>query len=407
MSRASLCWNETYFDSHTWGTVVTPTNIVAVVAGVGVLALHPLLFVPILATTFGAAHVVSHVHELLAEEYTLWKNGNEETGTTTETNGLDKEQAQAHSVETETSPLDTVTKETALQPTSLETVMSADDDYSDWVATNFSALNDEILVDQQFQGLNALEFFQVFLGDDAPFSFQEFQRKRGDVDIDYGKWTAPTSGSSSDVPFTKLQRLERDISFKTRTKSFFGPPFAVCHKHQQVYLHKRFLILQCHVRLEGIPFCDCFSVLERWILEAPKKSSGNKVATLTVHSQVYFSKPCAFESQIRSKSQETLVDVVSSWCAMAQQALQITIQQKLEREQREASMPMTGDFLDSIEVTHSESSGKSIVMLDDENVPPVDIVGVPIAQQPVLSRKQPLQHWKRSVLTRIAKKNVQ
>jgi hypothetical protein len=284
----------------------------------------------------------------------------------------------------------------------LQTILSTDEDHSDWLSTHFPPLEDTILVSQKFQGLNALEFFSVFFGDDAPFSFQEFQRKRGDIDIEYGKWTP----ARNDAP--KFQHLERDISFKTLTKSYFGPPYAICHKHQEVYLHKRLFILECQVRLEGIPFCDRFSVKERWVLEAPKSTSGDtKVATLAVNSQVYFLQPCAFEQQIHTKSQSTLREVVSSWCHMAQQALQLTIQQKLEREQREASMVVDGD-VDSIEVAHSYSSGKSIVLGDDENVPPTDYPPmVVVAAQDALPRKQPLQNFKRSVLQRIVKKNMQ
>ena len=44
------------------------------------------------------------------------------------------------------------------------------------------------IITVELPGLNAAEFFRVFLADDAPYGFQDFQRQRGDVDVRYGRW---------------------------------------------------------------------------------------------------------------------------------------------------------------------------------------------------------------------------
>ena len=51
-----------------------------------------------------------------------------------------------------------------------------------------SPLENEILANEIFPGLTAREFFHVFLGNNAIFSFSEFQRKRGDRNIHYLDW---------------------------------------------------------------------------------------------------------------------------------------------------------------------------------------------------------------------------
>jgi hypothetical protein len=41
----------------------------------------------------------------------------------------------------------------------------------------------------ELAGLNAAaQFFDVFFADDAPYSMRDFQKKRGDVDVVYGRW---------------------------------------------------------------------------------------------------------------------------------------------------------------------------------------------------------------------------
>lgn len=411
------------FEKETWGSVVTPTNIAGIIAGVGLFSvMNPLVFVSLAATTVGAYHVVSHAQELLLEEYEIWKNGSPTKGTITDAsesgsseegtvsarqNG-DKEAMQREPERQESlRSVDSPTSTLIAPNTTFETIKSSDDEetsYSNVLSQRFPPLEDEILCNQTFEGLNALEFFNVFLSDDAPFSFREFQLKRGDFDITYGPWTSPTKQDS--ISFHKMQHLQRTISFKTLTKNFFGPPHATCNKHQEVYMNKRVLIMETKVTLEGVPFCDRFYVQERWIMQAPKSSinHNNKVARLSIFSQVHFLQPCAFEQQIHSKSRSTLQEVVASWSTMAQEALAITIQHKLERERHGMSHVKSEC---SIEVAHSASSGKSFVVGEDENEPPPTFPPITVqVETPRKQRQQPLQSLKRSVLSRMTSKKL-
>ena len=58
----------------------------------------------------------------------------------------------------------------------------------EWVNHYYPTLSFQNIENVEFKGLNSLEFFDVFLADDAPFTFCEFQKKRQDKNIRYGKW---------------------------------------------------------------------------------------------------------------------------------------------------------------------------------------------------------------------------
>ena len=216
--------------------------------------------------------------------------------------------------------------------------------------------------DVLFPGLNALEFFEVYFADDAPYSFKEFQSTKGDIDIEYGKWKRRAGGSSSngndsncsqDVnihsfhpaasqqqtpspTFPTSSRKERVLNFKTLTKSYFGPAYATARKTQRVSkFSTRLVIIESKTELFDIPFSDRFFVVERWVIEADKNSSSLKgciyTAKLSVSVQVFMVKSCNWEKQIQSKTLSTMKELLESWTNMATQALGLAIQKKLER----------------------------------------------------------------------------
>jgi hypothetical protein len=370
---------------------------VAVVAGVGLLTAtpFPLLLFSFYATALGAASIMSHARELLQEEYDLWKHDKKREETTQEeTKHSCNEQDDA--LPLLDSPIATTTINTTdvQQQQQVTCLLSSDEDEtpSSFLTAQFPPLQN-VIVSETLKGLNGLEFFHVFFSDEAPFSFQEFQSKRGDVNIDYPSW------QSRKAPVEHVQHLSRTVSFQTKTKSYFGPPFCSCTKFQQVYMSKRCFVLEQKVILSDIPFSDCFYVKERWILNAPK----SKIATLNVSSQVVFTKPCTFSSQIQSKSVSTLREVVTAWCGMAQQALTLTKQRKQEEEEEEA-FPQTVNSFGSIEVARSESSGKSFVVGDENEAPPLTEMVVNVPPPQVVRNKGSLKNLKRSVLSKMQKR---
>jgi hypothetical protein len=222
------------------------------------------------------------------------------------------------------------------------------------ILAHFPPLENQ-LVTAEFPGLNALEFFHVFFSDHAPYSWKEFQQSMGDVDIDFGTWNKleqPPNLSNtfhpyvqmdtlSDYPLPSCSRKERICTFKTLTKSYFGPAYASARKIQRVSkFSTRLVILENKTELFDIPFSDRFFVLERWIIEStkhdanfhPSHDTAMKYTTrLSVSVQVFMRKPCNWEKQIRSKTLSTMTDLVTTWSEKATQALDLTLRRKLER----------------------------------------------------------------------------
>jgi len=195
------------------------------------------------------------------------------------------------------------------------------------------------------------QFFDVFFADDAPYSFRDFQKKRGDIDIIYGKWEECNNTIDSTFPPLppKSSAKQRRQKFSTLTKSYFGPAYAKASKTQRAtqLVNGKILVLENVTQLSDIPFSDRFQVMERWILEVvpeeevskKSQSTDNNITLhtatckLTVHAEVQMLKSCSWEPQIRKKASETFTEVVKEWCKSATKALKATEEQKQKRLQ--------------------------------------------------------------------------
>ena len=177
----------------------------------------------------------------------------------------------------------------------------------------------------------------------------------------YGHTLCPTKCAEI-PPLPNAVIKQRVLSFKTLTKSYFGPAYASATKTQRVTkISKRLLVLENQTKLADIPFADRFHVIERWVIEAVKrndagldesthytpspddsmqqqhsKPSAPYTSKLTVYVQVQMLKPCSWEDQIRKRTQTTVTDLVESWCKKAKEVLRRTEEKKLERLRREA-----------------------------------------------------------------------
>jgi VAD1 Analog of StAR-related lipid transfer domain len=194
-----------------------------------------------------------------------------------------------------------------------------------------------MIVEEEFVSLHAKDFFQIFFGDDAPFSFKDFQKQRGDIDIAYSAW-----GNSR----------ERTLLFKTPTRTpFLGPTHAQATKTQVLAVYsKSCVVMEATTSLVDIPYCDRFVVCEQWVFT----STPEKICTLRVSAQANFSKPCPFQSQIETKTSATLREVLSSWRDMAQKALIVT-----ERKRRREQEPKCND---EVEVAYKCARKSSCVV---------------------------------------------
>lgn len=215
----------------------------------------------------------------------------------------------------------------------------------DVIQGHFPPLAHTVVSEAEFPGLNALEFFDVFFADDAPYSFKDFQKTRGDIDIQYSSWDRISQELVSFLPESRLNdstaklptcsQRERICKFKTLTNSYFGPAYANATKTQRVCkFSTRLVIIESKTELSEIPFSDRFYVIERWVIEAIKHHPSDPMiytSTVSVNVEIILRRDCTWENQIRSKTISTMTSMILKWIESATKALQLTIQRKLER----------------------------------------------------------------------------
>ncbi|CAJ1945619.1 unnamed protein product [Cylindrotheca closterium] len=251
-------------------------------------------------------------------------------------------------------------------------------DALNWVHRFYPPLAECAMENVTLVGLSALDFFNVFFADDAPFTFEELQRKRQDKHIVYGQWEQLENVKQASLHPESCRDLsllmkERLLRFKTKTNSFFGPPYADATKSQRALVaSKKLLVLEATTTLKEVPFCERFYVMERWVVTAEKKDDVYH-ASLSISFEVIFVESCPFESQIVSSSKKTFLEIANTWLSLAQQALKQTEQARSERleQSKNAKVPSsittTRKEEDSaIEVKHEGQRLTSI--MDDHGV---------------------------------------
>jgi len=214
---------------------------------------------------------------------------------------------------------------------------------------NHNPLKNVILANESFVGLTAAEFFNVFLGNHAVFSFSEFQRRRGDINIEYTDWIGH----------------QRVLKFETPTKQIFGPAYAVARKDQQLHRNsKHCVVMNSTTTLEKIPFCNTFCVREQWKMMSERDAEGKPTTILSITAQVDFFSRNPFEGQIKSKTMSTMLEVLGCWCKLAHEALRLTQQRAEERKKRQELETARDE--NAIEVFYHDRLQTVSIIGDDE-----------------------------------------
>lgn len=377
------------FQNVHWARILkqhmTGPTVSVVVIAIATALTHPLVFLVGALTALGTAHVTqvgyqyyydekpereekSHVRNSIvdctADPWLCWQKRSQETTETL----TDHEIIPAAKQQGEKGPL-------VSSPKSRQIDIQGEQ----WLSQFYPTLKTNLLPTcEKFAGLNALEFFQVFYANDAPYNFIECQKQRGDMDIHYGLWkkvdkqVAPLSlhprRQQRDVTNVyNVERVtetgpiicvqERVITFKAKTHSLLGPSYASTIKTQRfLLLSKRLAMLESRTDFADIPFYDRFCVVERWVIRAEKEMPGKSHLTVSARSddidllvghhriekqhyscdvsascEVVFMQPCPFEYQINKQASSALIEVSRAWCSMAQEALQLAEQAKCNR----------------------------------------------------------------------------
>jgi len=213
-----------------------------------------------------------------------------------------------------------------------------------------------------FPGIQGVEIFDIFLSDDAPFSFKQFQKDRGDMEIKYAEWKVtdmPTKFTLGQDPKPPLNTVssERTCSYKTLTKSYFGPTYAGVKSTQRYTLVNDHL---CYFEVKTfmceIPLCDRFYIVERWKFDSSPQDPLRRTSLrmegmytrVTIECELRMTKSCSWEKQIRGRCIQTVSDICNSWCKRATRALKLADKKKSERLKRRTMRKGVSAVLDTI-----------------------------------------------------------
>lgn len=391
-------FKKTDFEISTWSETIQSTEslslgFISIMAATVVI--HPILFVTGAATAVwavGMLHAVEKGYQFFSEnqiQNMFWDDPEEPVFTQNlcsrsvitntpqrrkRNSSMSNEDANSTtSYAGPLTPVKTPSKHNELQERNH--IMAMDDA----IQSHFPSLEHTVVSDVEFPGLNALEFFSVFLADDAPYSFKEFQQTRGDVDVVYGNWDRIRKDSVSFLPEARLKNAcsklptcsqrERVSTFKTLTNSYFGPAYANAKKTQRVCkFSTRLVIVESKTELSAIPYSDRFFVVERWVVEAVKHDPSSPMvytSTLSVSVEIVVLRDCTWERQIKSKTISTMTSMIVKWVENATKALDLTIQRKLERMRCYTDKSMISYVSDSIgptPITHLDHGSVSSQM---------------------------------------------
>eukprot|EP00587_Corethron_hystrix_P003369 CAMPEP_0113305132 /NCGR_PEP_ID=MMETSP0010_2-20120614/4867_1 /TAXON_ID=216773 ORGANISM="Corethron hystrix, Strain 308" /NCGR_SAMPLE_ID=MMETSP0010_2 /ASSEMBLY_ACC=CAM_ASM_000155 /LENGTH=645 /DNA_ID=CAMNT_0000159461 /DNA_START=199 /DNA_END=2136 /DNA_ORIENTATION=- /assembly_acc=CAM_ASM_000155 len=238
---------------------------------------------------------------------------------------------------------------------------------SEHLTKYFPPFDSIVVKNVKFPGIRGVEIFDIFLSDDAPFSFIEFQKNRGDIDILYSDWEVPSIGakftSGHDLaPLPGVVSSERKCSYKTLTKSYFGPTYCKVNSVQRYTLvNDDLCYLEVKSNMSEVPLSDRFYIVERWKFQSQfgndvkgrqygRRSSKTSslpmyFTNVSVECELRMTRSCSWEKQIRQRCVSTVSDIGDAWCKRAVRALKLANEKKMERLKRKASVVSTFDAL--------------------------------------------------------------
>eukprot|EP00816_Leptocylindrus_hargravesii_P011591 CAMPEP_0196809854 /NCGR_PEP_ID=MMETSP1362-20130617/9731_1 /TAXON_ID=163516 /ORGANISM="Leptocylindrus danicus, Strain CCMP1856" /LENGTH=476 /DNA_ID=CAMNT_0042184661 /DNA_START=298 /DNA_END=1728 /DNA_ORIENTATION=- len=145
-----------------------------------------------------------------------------------------------------------------------------------------------------------------------------FQAKQGDDEIVYTKWESKTES-----------QMSRKITFKTLTKSYFGPAYANATKTQHIHFFRGngkartddpecdAVIIDSVTKLKDIPYAEKFWVTERWVLRPVDQHN----FTVDFSFEVYFTRKLKIQELIVGKSAQKVKEITKLWVKAAQPKL--------------------------------------------------------------------------------------
>jgi hypothetical protein len=143
---------------------------------------------------------------------------------------------------------------------------------------------------------DCVEFFNLFYANGTLGRWQNFFQIRGDTELEMGDWTESTEYGGQ----------VRSFTFRALTNASIGPATTMSTQNQHISFadisqaDPEKLVIEMRVFLHDIPYGDCFTVEQVYVIE--RGASGNLVAK--AYLGIPFSKGCMFKSKIISATRE-------------------------------------------------------------------------------------------------------
>lgn len=145
-----------------------------------------------------------------------------------------------------------------------------------------------------------LQFFDLFIAENAPFSFETYFRSRGDTELEFAAWVANE----------EMGGFTRDVKFRTKINGPpIGPKTTRCEIAQQYQIQPSKLTLKSSCKALDVPFSDKFLVEQEWIV----LSIGPDRSVLRISAAVNFVKSTMFRSIIESRSKHDITKDHEAW----------------------------------------------------------------------------------------------
>ncbi|KAH8063307.1 hypothetical protein JL722_2472 [Aureococcus anophagefferens] len=155
-------------------------------------------------------------------------------------------------------------------------------------STKLATVLRECVLDVDVEG-----FFEHFLSDAATFPLARFHETEGDLDISTTPWVSAARGEH-----------DRELRFRRLITSPIGPPSTRTTKVQRVKAFgKNGLVMHTVMSMEDIPYRDCFTIHDRWVVRPADGDPGT--TRVTFEFEVKWTKSTIWKRRIESSPRRT------------------------------------------------------------------------------------------------------
>jgi hypothetical protein len=146
------------------------------------------------------------------------------------------------------------------------------------------------------------QFFDLFIADNASFSYEVYYRIRGDTEIELAQWVANE----------EMGGFTRDVKFRTKIHGPpIGPKTTRCEIAQQYQMQASRLTIKSSIKALDVPFGDKFLVEQEWTI----LSIGPDRSVLRISAAINFVKSTMFRSIIENRSRPDITKDNENWLA--------------------------------------------------------------------------------------------